>query len=383
MSTPAYITDMAVFLPNAPVDNETIEQVLGKVGGRPSRARALILSRNGIQTRYYAIDPASGGYTHNNARMTAEAVRTVLHRGGMAAAQIDCLCCGTSSPDQIKPAHAHMVHGELAGPPCEVVSTAGVCTAGVMGLKYAWLSVTAGLARNAVSTGSEFASSFMHAGNFELETADKIAALGKQPALAFEKDFLRWMLSDGAGAALIRPAPNRDRPSLRIDWIDCLSFAGDLPVCMYSGAARDEDGRLRGWREASPDAVLAQGYFAVKQDVRLLDRHVVEVAVERALLPIAARRGLVADDVHWFLPHYSSEYFRPRLHEALARGGFPIPHERWFTNLSRKGNVGSAAIYLMLEELMYSGRLTPGDRLLCLVPESARFSVCVMHLTVV
>jgi hypothetical protein len=29
-----YINDMAVFLPNAPVDNDHIEQVLGKIGSR-------------------------------------------------------------------------------------------------------------------------------------------------------------------------------------------------------------------------------------------------------------------------------------------------------------------------------------------------------------
>ena len=63
--------------------------------------------------------------------------------------------------------------------------------------------------------------------------------------------------------------------------------------------------------------------------------------------------------------------------------GFGIPMERWFTNLTHTGNIGSAAIYLILEELMYSGKLKKGDRLLCYVPESARFSVYYMHLTVV
>ncbi|MCK7498069.1 MAG: hypothetical protein MZW92_50700 [Comamonadaceae bacterium] len=88
---------------------------------------------------------------------------------------------------------------------------------------------------------------------------------------------------------------------------------------------------------------------------------------------MAARRGLKADDVTWFPPHYSSEYFRPRLAEAMARCGFAIPQERWFSNLTRTGNVGSAAIYLILEELFYSGKLKTGDRLLCYVPESARW----------
>ena len=54
-----YITRSSAFLPNAPVDNDNIENVLGMVGGRPSRARRIVLRNNGIRERYYAIDPAS------------------------------------------------------------------------------------------------------------------------------------------------------------------------------------------------------------------------------------------------------------------------------------------------------------------------------------
>jgi 3-oxoacyl-[acyl-carrier-protein] synthase-3 len=67
--------------------------------------------------------------------------------------------------------------------------------------------------------------------------------------------------------------------------------------------------------------------------------------------------------------------------DGLARAGLPIPQERWFTNLATVGNTGSAAIYLMLDELMKSGRVRDGDRLLCFIPESGRFSSGFMYLT--
>lgn len=384
MLTKVYITDLAGFLPNAPVGNDDIEQVLGMVGGKPSRSRRLTLRNNGIQTRHYAIDALTGAYTHNNARMAAESVRSVLRRAGLGVEQLECLACATSGPDQFKPSHGHMVQGELGGAPMEVVTTAGVCTSGMSAMKYAYLNIAAGLARNAVSCGSEFASSFMRGANFEPELESRIADLEKQPELSFEKDFLRWMLSDGAGAAMLSSQPNADRLSLRIDWIDGLSYAGEMPVCMYSGAVKRADGSLQGWREApATQDILSQSYFAVKQDARLLNEQVLPATVQRALPDIAARHDLRSEDVTWFLPHYSSQYFRQRLHDAMAECGFGIPLTRWFTNLASKGNVGSAAIYLIMEELMYSGRLKKGDRLLCYVPESARFSVYYMHLTVV
>jgi len=380
----AYINDIAIFLPNEPVDNSEIEEVLGMVGGRPSRSRNIVLRNNGIKTRYYAIDRRTGKYTHNNAMLTAEAVRALVRRNGIALSDIECLACGTSSPDQLKPGHASMVHGELGSPPCEVMSAAGVCTSGVASMKYAYMSVVTGLMKKAVSTGSEFVAGFLRGTSFEPEIQSRIKALEEKSVLAFEKDFLRWMLSDGAGAVLITPDKNPDRHSLRIDWIEHLSYSGELPVCMYSGAIKKEDGCLQGWRETEdPFDILRQSYFAIKQDARILDEYIVPVAVERALRSVAKKHSLRPEEITWYLPHYSSKYFRNKLHDMMESNGFHIPFERWFTNLSEKGNTGAASIYIIMEELMYSGVLKEGDRLLCMVPESGRFSICYIHLTVV
>ncbi len=382
MTEAVYITATAAALPNAPVANEAIEDVLGRVGGRPSRARRLVLRSNGIETRHYAIDPATGAPTHSNAQLTAEAVRA-LADDGVRLADIDCLVTGTSLPDQLMPGHGVMVHGELGIPACEVVSTAGICLAGLTALRYAWLAVRAGERRNAVATGSELASAVMHARHFEAESAARVAALEAHPEIAFDKDFLRWMLSDGAGAALLQDAPCADRPSLRIDWIELSSQAHVQPACMYAGAEKHADGTLTGWARHSPEQWARQSVFAVKQDVRQLNEQVVLQTLETPLRALLDRRRLRAEAIDWFLPHMSSAYFRQPIADCLARIGLPIAAERWFTNLATRGNTGSASIFIMLDELRRSGRLQRGERLLCFVPESGRFSSGFMHLTVV
>ena len=111
---PAYLTHLAAFLPNQPVPNQRIESVLGMIGNAPSAVKDLILQRNGIKWRYYAIDPATGEPTHTNTELTAEAVRLLLSESGLQPGAIDLLACGTSSPDQSIPSHAAMVHGALA-----------------------------------------------------------------------------------------------------------------------------------------------------------------------------------------------------------------------------------------------------------------------------
>ena len=373
----AYITGTSSFLPNAPVANDEIEQVLGMIGGKPSRARRIVLRNNGIRSRHYAIDPATGTLTHSNAALAAEAIRR------LAAGAPDVLACGTSCPDQLMPSHAVMVHGELGTPPCEVVSTAGICAAGISALKYAAMAVMTGQAGKAVASGSERASGGLLARHYEPESAHRVAELEDNPEIAFEKDFLRWMLSDGAGAFLVESEPRRAGLSLRIDWIDIQSNADSMPVCMYAGGDKTPGGRFRGWQEYTANEWTEQSIFMVKQDVRLLNEAVVEQTFGKPLAKARAAHGLTAEAIDWFLPHMSSEYFRQPLATYMANADFAIAPEKWFTNLQTKGNTGSASIFIILDELFRSGRLQTGDRLLCFVPESGRFTGSLMHLTAV
>ena len=206
-----YITDIAAFLPNAPVTNEEMEELLGMVNQLPSRTRKIILRNNRIESRHYAIDPKTGATTHTNAELTAEAIRRLQPSADFKPDQIECLCCGTSTPDQMMPGHGSMVHGELKGKPCEVMSAAGICTAGMSAMKYAWMSVASGQTRNAVATGSELVSSYMRASFCGPADLEQAALIEEQPAIAFEADFLRWMLSDGAGAAFLSDQPSEHR----------------------------------------------------------------------------------------------------------------------------------------------------------------------------
>jgi len=180
----------------------------------------------------------------------------------------------------------------------------------------------------------------------------------------------------------VRPRPGR--PPLRIDWIDIISYANELETCMYCGALKEEDGSLRTWR-ALPrlDNVLQDGYLNLTQDIKVLKEKMIPLCFQRSFARLRDKYELSADKIDWWLPHLSSEFFRRPTYEMLLELGFPIPYEKWFTNLDKKGNTGSASIYIMLEELWSSGALKPGDRVLCGIPESARFTISYMHCTFV
>ncbi len=377
-----YINNIAAFLPNEPVLNQDMEKILGQVGGRPSRIRQVILRSNGITERYYAIDPVTGLASHTNIQLTAEAVRGLAGQG-CPLNTIDLLACGTTLPDQLMPNHAVMVQGELGLPPCEAVATAGICVSGIMALKYAYMAIGSGDCSTAVATGSENVSSLLHGQTFASSCEQTEHLPDKPEELAFTKDFLRWMLSDGAGAVWMSNNSNKQGLSLRVDWIVQKSYAGEMATCMYAGAAKTTNGSLRGWRTFLPQQWLDLSIFAIQQDVKLLNAHIIEYTVTRPLAELVQTGRLVPDQINWFLPHYSSAFFRDKVYKGMRAAGCDINQEKWFTNLATKGNTGSASMYIMLEELFHSGRLQSGETLLCYIPESGRFSTAFMHLTVV
>lgn len=374
-----FITKASRFLPNDPVVNDDMETFLGMVDGKPSKARRVILRRNGIKQRYYALDK-DGNVTHTNVQMAANAVLGLLD-DQLTIDDIDLLSCGTGSPEQLIPSHGVMVHGELGGKNhMEVVSFAGSCCSGADALKYAYMAVKLGLSKNAVAVASERSSAWMRASYFQKES-EQLAQLEDHPMLAFQKDFLRWMLSDGAFSVLLQGKPSASGLSLRLDWIDITSYANTKETCMYAAADKDADGHVKGWASFPQSEWLTESIFAIKQDTRMLSENIVPLGVQY-LIEMGKKHQFTPDDVDWFLPHMSSMFFKDVILEETAKQGFFIPEERWFYNLPKIGNIGSASAFAMLEELMDSGLLKQGQKVLVMVPESARFSYCYFMLTV-
>ena len=126
----------------------------------------------------------------------------------------------------------------------------------------------------------------------------------------------------------------------------------------------------------------AQSVFAIKQDTKLLGDNIVRKGGE-LLRQIVEEKQFDINSITYFLPHLSSQYFASKIEKGLAELGMDVPASKWFTNLSWVGNVGAASPFLMLEELFHSGRLKEGDKLLMMIPESARFNYGYVLLTVV
>lgn len=375
-----YITRTAKFLPNEPISNDEMGEIIGLLNNS-ERIKGVVLRSNGILTRYYAFD-RSGKRTHTNAELTFQAINGLLD-DDFKISDIDILSVGTTSPDQTVPSHAVMVHGLMKGSKhLEINSAAGNCTASMNALKYAFMAIKSGMANNAVVAGSEGISKWLSHDKFETEL-EAASEIEKRPVLAFEKEFLRWMLSDGAGAFLLENKPNPEsKVNFKIEWIDGQSFADSIETCMYAGAEKGEDGELIPWSEFPSNEWANTSLFSIKQDIKLLDEHIIDLGA-KSLKTVIVRNNCEAESIDYFLPHISSFYFKGKLMNGIRAEGVNITDDKLYTNLDRVGNIGAGAIFVMLDELSRTTELKSGEKILLSVPESGRFNYVYALLTVV
>ena len=373
-----YITSTGAFLPGSPITVEEVEGVLGAVHGKPSWLRVQIQKANKIQTRHYAID-VNQQTTHSNTQMATNAASECLDRAFIARERVGMLAVATTQGDHPAPGMASMVQAELGLAEIEILTAHGICSSSMMALKAAWNSLRLEEHEAALVVSSELASRLLKKQRYEAATESTFA----EKSVDFNTEFLRWMLSDGAGALLLQNKPAPKGLSLRIDWVRGFSHAHAFPTCMSVGSAgRVEDERTWQDYDTYADAEIA-GALLLRQDVRLLD-NILRMGVD-GYLRLAQEGVSIPADVDHFLCHYSSHHFRNKILEMLDAAGVGIPEDRWWTNLYTRGNTGAASLFIMIDEFLRTEEveISEGQTILCFVPESGRFNTTDMQLTVV
>ena len=365
-----YIIGTGHFLPGDPVANDQMDDFVAPLNGLSARIKRRVLADNGIKTRYYAIN-SDGKSRYSAAAMGAAAVGQSLKHAGVPLANITLLATATSGGDVLMPGFANMLQGELHAPPMETRSHHGICASGIAALKDAANHLDNGSHTHAVVAAVEYPSRLFKRSRYQ--------SMGYQ--LDFDAHFLRWMLSDGAGACVLSSQPHSaNNVALRIDWIHTKSFSGDYPVCMQMGR-HSNDSAVSFMDYASFSDAETAGALALRQDIRLLPQ-LFEVAVHE-YAQLVKSHFVVPDKVDHFISHYSSEKLGLVCDELMKKAGLGIPRSKWFSNLIACGNIGSASIFIMLADLMRERILVAGEKIFCFVPESGRFTVSYMMLTVV
>lgn len=384
-----YLLAASHYLPGEPIDNEQIDAYVAPLDQNSKRIKQRVLGENGIQTRYYALD-TEGQTTISHTELACKAIQDCLNQAKVSLDQIAVLASASSGGDVLMPGVANMIQGALHAPPMETHSHHGVCASSIMALKDAAQSLAQNSEQDlAVVVAAEMPSRIFKQSRFTSQTH-----------IDFEAHFLRWMLSDGAGAVLLgngaqvlkqaaaNPLAQRGL-ALKLNWIHAKSFSGDYPVCMQlgQGSHRAKEHKSAYRAEASyldfPSVAEAEvaGYFALRQNLRILP-NLFEVAVHE-YAGLVQGGWVKPAEVDTFLCHYSSEALGKTCEAMMESAGLGIPREHWFSNLKTCGNTGAASIFIMLSEWLATHHLKAGQKIFVFVPESGRFTVSYCLLEVV
>ena len=356
-----YLLKTGAFLPGEPITNDHIQNFLGRCFGE-NWIKEKILRLNGITTRHYALD-SDQQETFDLYGLAREAVEMCLRAN--KEVEVEYLAAGSTNTPIVAPGLSSRLHDFLSksgllSRPLEINSNAGICSSGAQAFVNAVRAVKTGDVDTALAVGVEQPSAILKASvfwpTFDLLTMYRSIKNSKW----FMSVFLRFMLSDGAGAFLLGTRPNKGALSFRINWTHSRSFANEAPLCMQ----------------------LSSRKLLLSQDVRILSSHMVPCS-RKVLLDAFEKHNDQLGSYKVILPHMSSYYFESgvkKIIRELSKGKTPVPY---WTNLKTAGNTGSASIYIMLDEFVRNNPVTAGDKILLFVPESGQFNYVVISLTAV
>lgn len=357
-----FITSTGSFLPGARIGNDDIELHLGQLVGE-AEVKATVLKMNGIIGRHYAQD-ANQQQTHDVYQLACEAIKDCLDQKGEVSKLVSLLSAGTTYAPMSGPGICSILHSQLSElglltQSVEVSSNSGICTSAAAALVSSIRSVVAGEHAAAICVGTEHPSRVLKA-----ETIDPIDDRDQHTELRrsqwFMSVFLRFMLSDGAGAFLLQNQPNAKGVSFRVDWTHSRSFAHQTPLCMK----------------------LENQEIRLSQDISILSKYLMPMATQFAAEAMA-RHGEDLINYKFVLPHLSSFFFRKkteRLMQKFTSSPDPVPY---WTNLATAGNTGAASIFVMLDQYLRDESVCDGDRIMLFIPESGQFNFVMVSLTAV
>jgi 3-oxoacyl-[acyl-carrier-protein] synthase-3 len=357
----AYITATGSFLPGEPIDNDSIGKYLGSVEGE-ELVRRQVLAVNGIRTRHYALD-TNQNETFDVYELAALAAQTCM-AGYTPRQPISYLSAGTthapfSGPGISSILHSHLAVRNLVARSAEINSNSGICTASATAMVNAVRSVKAGSHDTALCIGAEQSTQALKSSAFRVIRDTEMMERDLKRSKWFMSVFLRFMLSDGAGAWLIESHPRDGHACFRVDWTYARSYAHETPLCMHY------DNRTA----------------RLSQDVDVLSKYLL-VCAEKFVADALATHQERLEDYQVILPHLSSYYFLNRM-ERVIKGLCQDKSValRWWTNLSTAGNTGAASIFVMLDHFARTQSLRDGERLLLFIPESGQFNFVMISLT--
>lgn len=360
MGRPVYIAGTGAYLPGEPIPVERAQQVLGELTGAPPRIRRwmesmapVMRSVLDIDVVHYAIDPDTREFTDDNVTLATKAARTALAAAGMEPGEIGLLTYGSAHQDQM-PTASVRIQEALGIDACGEFSIHANCTSAYKALYLAQRLLADGAYDTALVVSAGISSSELRAEYYNQALVDK------------ESLFLRWFLSDGAGAVVLTADPARAMP-VTVEFTYAESVGGHRPSLMFNGRPalwmnpRDEyDQGLHHLRQRFRNE-LATGLFQEPGGSVFFNGY-------RRMMAAA---GIAPDDLRWFQVNLPAKHVVDAVAEELAAIG--VARSSLYTRMDRMGYAGPPMAFIVLDALLREETLVPGERVVSFVTEVSKF----------
>lgn len=299
----AAITAVADYSPGPPVTNAELETVL-------QAPVATLMRYFGVESRHYVVDARTGQRLEPNlgtAEMSARAAEKAMATAGVRAAGVDCLICGTSTPDDRLPPLTYAVQRRLGLSAVAMYDLRGGCAVALQALTLATALIEAGRAHTVLVTAADTISPAFFA---PLLTAKEPSTEAVMNGLAF---------ADG-GAAMIVQAASGDSDAFSIRMVNGRSRFPHHPVGFALDSAGVPTHNHRAIREVLPQVVAAavsEVLAPLDGDATRLDRLVVPQA-NRSMVDMVRTEAL--HDKMFYVGHRIGNSPAPAILRAIALG---------------------------------------------------------------
>ncbi len=263
--------------------------------------------------------------------LASEAARKALEQAGKRAEEIDLILVATCSPEQYLPCCACQVQAAVGAVNALAFDVNAACSGFLFALNTADAYLRTGLAENALVIGSEVLSKLV-------DWKDRGSCI---------------LFGDGAGAVVVErceASPGILGRALHSDGtgggvLQCGARELTTPYARTSAAKTDQ-------KQQTDDR---EHYIQMDgQEVYRFATRRVPQCIEEAL----SDAGLAVPDIDLFVLHQANA----RIIDAVAKR-LHADREKFPTNLERVGNLSSASIPVLLDELHKQGKLHRGDRI--------------------
>ncbi len=274
-----------------------------------------IKSRTGIDER--RILKGEGLATSD---MAVPAVLELCQKRGISPLEIDCLICGTVTPDMIFPATANIICDKIGAVNAWGFDLSAACSGFLYSLTTGAALIESGRYKKVVVVG-----------------ADKMSAI-----VDYTDRSTCIIFGDGAGAVLLEPSTDENGV---LDSVLKSDGSGKNYLHMKAGGSL---------KPASAETIAAKEHY-IFQDGQPVFKAAVKGMADAAY-ELMQRNNLTGDDIVWLVPHQANK----RIIDATAKR-MDLPSEKVMLNIQKFGNTTAGTIPLCLWE--WEKQLHKGDKI--------------------